>query len=135
MNSTRTGSVLTILVLLIAAGPAAAQNQAQIEQGQQVFAAQKCSICHSIADKGNKKGPLDSVDVDAAIERPRRLGPGRVRLDRIDLDPAVRDVWGFPAGRVTYAPHQHELARILRQAAMRRHLPRVAARKGWLMSG
>ena len=28
----------------------------------------------------------------------------------VDLDPAVRDVWGRPAGRVTYAPHRHELA-------------------------
>ncbi|HLM64608.1 MAG TPA: GMC family oxidoreductase [Acidimicrobiales bacterium] len=30
--------------------------------------------------------------------------------NRVDLDPAVRDVWGLPAGRVTYAPHRHELA-------------------------
>jgi gluconate 2-dehydrogenase alpha chain len=30
--------------------------------------------------------------------------------NRIDLDPAVRDVWGLPAGRVTYSPHRHELA-------------------------
>jgi choline dehydrogenase-like flavoprotein len=30
--------------------------------------------------------------------------------NRVDLDPSVRDVWGFPAGRVTYAPHPHELA-------------------------
>ena len=29
--------------------------------------------------------------------------------NRIDLDPTVRDAWGFPAGRVTYAPHRHEL--------------------------
>lgn len=29
--------------------------------------------------------------------------------NRVDLDPAVRDVWGLPAGRVTYAPHRHEL--------------------------
>ncbi len=29
--------------------------------------------------------------------------------NRIDLDPTVRDVWGFAAGRVTYAPHAHEL--------------------------
>jgi choline dehydrogenase-like flavoprotein len=29
--------------------------------------------------------------------------------NRIDLDPAVRDIWGRPAGRVTYAPHRHEL--------------------------
>jgi hypothetical protein len=30
--------------------------------------------------------------------------------NRIDLDPSVRDVWGLPAGRVTYEPHRHELA-------------------------
>lgn len=30
--------------------------------------------------------------------------------NRVDLDPSVRDVWGFPAGRVTYAPHRHETA-------------------------
>jgi choline dehydrogenase-like flavoprotein len=30
--------------------------------------------------------------------------------NRIDLDPSVRDAWGLPAGRVTYAPHRHELA-------------------------
>jgi len=30
--------------------------------------------------------------------------------NRIDLDPSVRDAWGFPAGRVTYTPHRHELA-------------------------
>ena len=29
--------------------------------------------------------------------------------NRIDLDPQVRDAWGLPAGRVTYAPHRHEL--------------------------
>lgn len=29
--------------------------------------------------------------------------------NRIDLDPSVVDAWGRPAGRVTYAPHTHEL--------------------------
>jgi len=29
--------------------------------------------------------------------------------NRIDLDPVIVDAWGFPAGRVTYAPHTHEL--------------------------
>jgi len=32
----------------------------------------------------------------------RGRGPA---LERIDLDPTIRDAWGFPAGRVTYAPH------------------------------
>jgi mono/diheme cytochrome c family protein len=31
------------------------------EKGQQVFAAQKCSMCHSVAGKGNPKGVLDGV--------------------------------------------------------------------------
>jgi choline dehydrogenase-like flavoprotein len=30
--------------------------------------------------------------------------------NRVDLDPSVRDAWGRPSGRVTYAPHRHELA-------------------------
>jgi choline dehydrogenase-like flavoprotein len=30
--------------------------------------------------------------------------------NRVDLDPSVCDAWGQPAGRVTYAPHRHELA-------------------------
>jgi mono/diheme cytochrome c family protein len=29
--------------------------------GEKVFAAQKCSLCHSIAGKGNKMGSLDGV--------------------------------------------------------------------------
>ncbi|MEQ1575660.1 MAG: cytochrome c [Vicinamibacterales bacterium] len=30
-------------------------------RGQKVYADQKCSICHSVGDAGNKKGPLDGV--------------------------------------------------------------------------
>jgi len=33
-----------------------------------------------------------------------------VASNRIDLDAGVRDVYGFPAGRVTYTPHRHEIA-------------------------
>lgn len=29
--------------------------------GEKVYADQKCSLCHSVGDKGNKKGPLDGV--------------------------------------------------------------------------
>lgn len=48
------------LLVLTTAGAASAQ-QAMIERGQGVYAAQKCSICHSIEGKGNQKGPLDGV--------------------------------------------------------------------------
>jgi len=32
-----------------------------VDQGKTVYADQKCSICHSVAGTGNKKGPLDKV--------------------------------------------------------------------------
>jgi mono/diheme cytochrome c family protein len=40
---------------------AAAAQDAKVAKGQQVFADQKCSLCHSIAGKGNAKGSLDGV--------------------------------------------------------------------------
>jgi choline dehydrogenase-like flavoprotein len=30
--------------------------------------------------------------------------------NRVDLDPSVRDVWGLPAGRITYDSHAHDVA-------------------------
>jgi len=47
-----------VLVCLAAARLAGAQDPAA---GAKVFADQKCSVCHSIAGKGNVKGPLDDV--------------------------------------------------------------------------
>lgn len=41
--------------------PAAAQDAAQIAQGQKVYTAQKCQMCHAIAGKGSKANPLDGV--------------------------------------------------------------------------
>jgi mono/diheme cytochrome c family protein len=41
------------------ASPAFAQDLAA--KGATVFAAQKCSMCHSIDGKGSAKGPLDGV--------------------------------------------------------------------------
>ncbi len=38
-----------------------AQAQDKVAAGQKVFTDQKCGICHSVGDKGNKKGPLDGV--------------------------------------------------------------------------
>ncbi|MDH4066201.1 MAG: cytochrome c [Acidobacteriota bacterium] len=40
--------------------PAAAQD-AKVAKGEQLFAAQKCSICHAVAGKGNAKHPLDGA--------------------------------------------------------------------------
>ena len=40
---------------------AAAQDTKKIEQGAALFVSQKCSQCHSIAGKGNAKGPMDGI--------------------------------------------------------------------------
>jgi mono/diheme cytochrome c family protein len=32
-----------------------------VKKGEQVYTAQKCATCHSIAGKGSKKNPLDGV--------------------------------------------------------------------------
>ena len=42
------------------AAPAAGGAQAG-DKGAAVFAAQKCSLCHSLDGKGNAKGPLDEI--------------------------------------------------------------------------
>ena len=47
------------VVALTWAGAAFAQDAKA--KGEKVFADQKCSLCHSIAGKGNAKGPLDDV--------------------------------------------------------------------------
>jgi mono/diheme cytochrome c family protein len=39
----------------------AGQDAAQAKRGEAVYAEQKCSMCHSIAGKGNAKGSLDGV--------------------------------------------------------------------------
>jgi len=48
------------VALGVFAAPAAAQDP-KVEKGIQVYAAQKCAMCHSIAGKGNAKGVLDDV--------------------------------------------------------------------------
>ena len=41
--------------------PAFAQDAKKIAEGEKLVAREKCTMCHSIADKGNKKNPLDGV--------------------------------------------------------------------------
>jgi mono/diheme cytochrome c family protein len=58
-------TILSVAAVTFAAGMAtplaAAQDDAQVKKGQEVYAAQKCSVCHAIAGKGNKQNPLDGV--------------------------------------------------------------------------
>ena len=50
--------IVGVAVVALFASTASAQDTAK---GAKVYADQKCSLCHSIAGKGNPKGSLDEV--------------------------------------------------------------------------
>lgn len=52
-------SVMLTAVMCVGIAAAAAAQDAK--KGEQLFVDQKCTLCHSVGDKGNKKGPLDGV--------------------------------------------------------------------------
>ena len=52
-------TLFTIVFTLGIATGAAAQDA--VKKGQEVYAAQKCQVCHAIAGKGSKANPLDGV--------------------------------------------------------------------------
>ena len=47
--------------IALATSRAAAQDDAQVKKGREVYTAQKCQVCHTIAGKGSKANPLDGV--------------------------------------------------------------------------
>jgi mono/diheme cytochrome c family protein len=50
--------MLAVVVAALLPRPVMAQDAAK---GEQVYAAQKCQMCHMAAGKGNKNSPLDGV--------------------------------------------------------------------------
>ena len=56
---TRTVGAIVGFWVVLAATLATAQDK--VQQGGALFASQKCVLCHSVAAKGNKKGPLDDI--------------------------------------------------------------------------
>ena len=78
-----TKTILTLGALTLALAmpvAAAAQDAALVKKGEEVYAAQKCSVCHSIAGKGGKQSPLDGVgkklsadDIRAWIATPTEM--------------------------------------------------------------
>jgi mono/diheme cytochrome c family protein len=54
-------SMRPVIVIGLLVVGAAAVSAADAKRGEQLYAEQKCGMCHSIGDKGNKKGPLDGV--------------------------------------------------------------------------
>ena len=65
---TRFKSVGLVLFALLAVGVQPAKAQ---DKGATVYAAQKCSLCHSLDGKGNAKGPLDKVGATLKVDEIR----------------------------------------------------------------
>jgi mono/diheme cytochrome c family protein len=59
-------SVVVMSAAMLMPNVAMAQDAAK---GEQVYAAQKCSMCHQVAGKGNKMSPLDGVGKKLTAEQ------------------------------------------------------------------
>ena len=61
-----------LVALTALSSPVWAQSPALVERGMKVFANSKCSMCHSIAGKGNPKGALDNITATSKAEHIRQ---------------------------------------------------------------
>ncbi len=83
-----------------------AQDDARIEKGKAVYAANKCQSCHLVDGKGNKRFPLDGVgaklseedirnwiiapaEMEAKLTKPTKIKMKAYKLSPEDLDALV----------------------------------------------
>jgi mono/diheme cytochrome c family protein len=64
-------AVATLIMGLGVGASLVAAGQDAVKKGQDVYAAQKCSMCHSIAGKGGKQSPLDGVGTKLSADEIR----------------------------------------------------------------
>jgi mono/diheme cytochrome c family protein len=84
--------VIAAVTVYVGLAATATAQDAKVAQGEKLFADQKCTLCHSVGDKGNKKGPLDGV-------------AGRTKAD--DIREWIVDAKGMTAK--TKAPRKPEM--------------------------
>jgi mono/diheme cytochrome c family protein len=62
-----------LIAALVVGAPiqAGSQDDAMVKKGKDVYAAQKCATCHSIAGQGKKVSPLDGVGSKLTAEEIR----------------------------------------------------------------
>jgi len=87
--------MLRIIVVMALSGVflAAMASAQDLAKGEKVYADQKCALCHSIGDKGNKKGPLDGVGSKLPLEELRQWmvdAPGMTEKTKSARKPAMK---------------------------------------------
>lgn len=87
-------SVITsVVALFVLAGAEIAAAQSTAADGEKVFAAQKCTICHAVGGQGNKKGPLDNVGAKWSADEIRMWitqAPDMAAKAKADRKPAMK---------------------------------------------
>jgi mono/diheme cytochrome c family protein len=82
-----------VVVTVVFMGAASASAQSSAADGEKLFAAQKCTICHSVAGQGNKKGPLDGVGAKLSADDIRLWmtnAPEMAAKAKADRKPAMK---------------------------------------------
>ena len=78
---------------------ASAQDESDVDAGRKVFAAQKCSICHSIAGQGNPRGSLDDVGSRLSADEIRQWlmnAPEMAEKTKATRKPAMKTFAALP---------------------------------------
>ena len=67
-------------ILVVVGAALALQQDSRLKHGQEVYATQKCALCHSISGIGGKKMPMDGVgsrlkpdDIEKWILSPKEM--------------------------------------------------------------
>ena len=87
---------------LLTPGLAFAQAGSPAE-GEKVYTAQKCSVCHSIGGQGNKNGPLDEVGSKLSADDIRQWivdAPGMTKKANSTRKPPMKSYSQLPKGEV-----------------------------------
>lgn len=89
-----------VLLLLGVLTPATADAQtATVDHGMKVYASSKCSMCHSIAGKGNAKGILDNVGAKLSADEIRQwlVDPDAMRVKmKAERKPLMKSYASMP---------------------------------------
>ena len=97
-------AVITAMFCLGVAAAASAQD-AKVAKGQQLFTDQKCTLCHSIGDKGNFWEPtvVTELDNSAKAMNEEPFGPMAIINPFKSFDDAVTEANRLPFGLAAYA--------------------------------
>jgi cytochrome c len=96
----RRSALLVSLIGVMIPVSAGAQTAAA-ERGMKVYAESKCSMCHSVAGKGNAKGILDDVGARHSAEEIRQwlVEPDAMRVKaHAERKPLMKSYASLPKG-------------------------------------